>query len=77
MHSRTVSPCGACRPTNQTTGFHQQRLKATQLAEKLQTVPVNVSEATAMHELKAAAILRAQSFYVYPPERQFAGALSS
>lgn len=65
-----------CRPASKSVGFHQQRLKATNLTEKLRPVSVEVSTATATHELKAAALLRAQSFYVYPPDRQFAGALT-
>jgi hypothetical protein len=44
--------------------------------EPLQLSLLTVREACSDDELKAAAFLRAKSFYVYPPEREFAGKVS-
>jgi hypothetical protein len=57
-------------------GFHQDRMKATTLSEALPPVSVHISIAASESELRAASLLRAKSFYVYPPERKFSGYLS-
>ena len=44
--------------------------------EPLPASALTVREALSDEELKAAAALRAKSFYVYPPEREFAGKVS-
>jgi hypothetical protein len=57
-------------------GFHQDRMKATTLSEALPPVSVHITIAASESELRAASLLRAKSFYVYPPERKFSGYLS-
>lgn len=58
----------------QCVGFHQDRMKATAVATKLPPLTVQVYPACSDAERQAAAKLRAKSFYVYRPERAFAGA---
>ncbi|KAK9816463.1 hypothetical protein WJX72_000602 [[Myrmecia] bisecta] len=56
-------------------GFHQSRMVAETRANKYPPLDVSVRHAEQDPELQAAALLRAQTFYVYPPERKFAGEL--
>ena len=48
-------------------------MRATELVNKLEPLPVAVVPAETPAALRAAAILRATSFYVYPAEREFSG----
>ena len=59
-------------------GFHVARMRASTdpKPEPLPASALTVREALSDEELKAAAALRAKSFYVYPPEREFAGKVS-
>ena len=50
-------------------------MKVTEQRERLPPVVVTVVPAESDEELQAAALLRARSFYVYPKEREFSGAL--
>jgi hypothetical protein len=48
-------------------------MKATVQEVPLPRLTIEVSRAETEDELRAASMLRARSFYVYPPERQFSG----
>ncbi|KAK9864640.1 hypothetical protein WJX84_007388 [Apatococcus fuscideae] len=55
-------------------GFHQARLAAgPRRIPKNPQLNISVRPANSPEELEAAAVLRAQSFYAYPPERAYAG----
>jgi len=61
--------------TAQAQGFHHSRLAATPTPTTRRQLHVGVREASTDEELWACSRLRSVSFYVYPPDRKFAGQL--
>ena len=72
---RSIAPPLAATSSAKDVGFHVARMRASTdpKPEPLPLSSLTVREALSDEELKAAAALRAKSFYVYPPEREFAG----
>jgi hypothetical protein len=64
--------CGALEPGSAQIAFHQRRMQGSGNSAGGRRLTVHVRPATA-DELPVVAMLRARAFYVYPPERAWAG----
>jgi hypothetical protein len=70
--TRVHVTCGAIEPGSAQIAFHQRRMQGSSNSAGGSRLKVHVRPATA-DELPVVAMLRARAFYVYPPERAWAG----